>query len=382
MIRYEAHYGQGDQMTENSFQVIEHTAEEDNSTYLYVVDESLAELREHELLVHTAFEKLAEKHIKASKGLLSLLPFDPDRYPFQRLDVVEARVPKPADQKVLESFATAAYPEFPSLKRQFLKPQNNPVFGAVAEGLAVGQNYSFLFDHGRIINVPLGQVAIQAGIQQAAERLEEEVPEYYSRLTVSRQLACIRAFGLPAMQVLTQQGIVGMSIPPSRSVKNAGISLRLLSRYNRSFKEIREHPQLTEPNNQELPTPTKPVVDFLAGSGTADVYVSRFLAKKKQPSAAHMGPASRGVVGLLRNSRVVTVSVNVDHSHPKSAIGTVHKAPADETGLHMLMTEVADLAQQATHVRHQYHITSESFREATEKIRFRHRGDKEDVVDD
>lgn len=368
---------------EHKFDIIQR---EVDGTYLYVVDGNLEEIREFEEEVHSSFEKLSEKHIKAAGGLLSLLPYDPETYPFQRLDVVETRIPERASMEVLESFAELAYPEYPKLKDQFMVPKNDRAFESMLRDIGSGQDFALLFDHGRIINTPLGKIAAIARLEATAKAADQNVPDYIARITISKLLSRFKAMGLPAVNVLAQFGVVGMSLPPSETVRNV-IPKPVRDGLNRSFKSIRQHPETEsiESGNKDdvnyriKDVREKPVLDSFSGSGTTDVPVSGLLHKRQKDTVVHMGPISRGTPDLLQSSKVLPISVNVNQSDPTTAVGVVHNPPRNKAEADTLMVEVSHLAREASGLVHRYHPTREDFQQATVRKRLLdiHRSDRE-----
>ncbi len=360
---------------EHRFSVITKPNELTGTDVAYVVDESLSDLREYEPLLFNAFQESGQKHIRAAKGLLSLLPHDPERYPYQRLDVVEARPSAAGDPALMDAVAGQVYPNYPELRDLLRSPRHRGAFEFVLERLGSGSNFAFFYDHGRITNTPLAQKAVGEALAYTAQQLGTEVPPHVSRITVSKLLAFFGALGLPAVEVLSIQGRVGMSLPRSKSMEKAGLPPKAQGRYNESFKEVRKLDWIEgfEEAVSGLLLPAEereydlPEIDHVSVSGSVDVPISRFVAKYPQRSATHMAPAAQGTVDMFGRSIIIPASVNVNRASPRVAIGQDLPAPEVLSDVHTAMIRVAELARLSTGEVHVYHFSKEDYDRATEK---------------
>lgn len=327
---------------QSSFYEFEH----DN--LIFVADKALEPLRGDEASVHEAFTKLSRKHIKAADGLLGLLSYDPEKFPAQRLDVVEVRSKERVDVDILEGFATAAYKGYPKLVKPFVSPAGHQLFSAVNEDIKRGEHYIFALDHGKIYNTPLAEIAALRGMTEAARRNKQDLPDFIPRLTISKLISRISALGSPAVNLLALPGLLDLSVPPSKTIREAGIDDGERHTFNLSVKAVRE--QSSEAG--------LPVVDFLSPSGTADVIKRKVSV---HPRTVHMGPMSGGTADILCSARVVPIAANINTSRPRVALGTIHNPASSREAAQGIMLRLAELGKEATGIDHFYHQTRESF---------------------
>src|SRR3990167_7001640 len=107
--------------------------------------------RDAEEQVHRAFGNLLGKHF-GDVVSLERLPYDPESYPEQRLDVVGMRGER-ADIDTVRSIARSAYKHFDDIEAQFRERED--VLNNAYIDLAAGQDLILLFNHGSIPNAPL-----------------------------------------------------------------------------------------------------------------------------------------------------------------------------------------------------------------------------------
>ncbi|MDQ3123689.1 MAG: hypothetical protein M3Q14_03335 [bacterium] len=319
----------------------------------FVRDAALEDIRQHEKGVHGVFEELTQKHLVVYEGLLSLLPYDPEKYPAQRLDVVEVRSPVRAGQALLEEFATSAYPGFGKIKKRYLSDEHSGSFDTIILDLEEGRDYVFAFDHERIMNTPLGKVATLGAIEHHAQAAKKPVPEFMARLTASKILSRVEALGMNVIELLALFGAADMSIPNTESTEAAGISPLVRRRVNAGVKATRLA--------HKVENPDLPVVDSISASASTDVLTYRFM----RPHAVHMQPMSSGTAEMLTRARILPAAVNVNKPYPKVKIGRILNPAKDNLEAHGVMVYLAQLAEEATGRPHIYHSTKESFKRAT-----------------
>ncbi|MEK7602747.1 MAG: hypothetical protein AAB459_00690 [Patescibacteria group bacterium] len=301
--------------------------------------------------VHEVFGRLAAPHQGGSADL-ALLPYDPEKYPEQRLDIVGMRGPK-ADIATIRNLANAAYRGF-GFVEDGLRARPDLLNNLVLE-ISGGSNVLTVLDHGTIINSPIFGAALFTTLHEFSaehEALESLHPNM--SLIASKLITRLAVFGsIPSSRVLTNIYYLRYSIPPSRNVRRSNIPPQLRKRFNAAMISSYANEPATDAGE----------ITVISGSGSTDVVKRSHLPRRT--STIHMGPVATGTVALMQQcDRILPSGLNVSGNQPAMAIGFLRPAISEDTGAVGVMGQIAGMMTDATGIEHAYHPTRESFERA------------------
>lgn len=316
--------------------------------------------RDAERQVHQAFDSLLGKHF-GDVVSLELLPFDPDTYPEQRLDIVGMRG-ELADIDTVRSIARSAYKHFDDIEAQFRARED--VLNNAYIDLAAGQDLILLFDHGSIPNAPLGGVGFDiAETNFATEELHRKPAHAGFDLFASKLITRMSALGLPASRILTMVSRLRFSIPPSATIRGTNIPNDVRYSFNEQMQAASDEArQADSPSINEEIQPGG--VTVIAGSGSRDIAKKSGLIGKRH-TTVHMGPLAHGTVELLKKGRVLPIGLVITEKEPIVSIGRVHNPIKKASEAVGLMGQIAAMNSFATGDEYIYHPTRENFEAAT-----------------
>jgi hypothetical protein len=313
---------------------------------IYATDVS----REGETLVHEIFSSLGSKH-QGSSADLTLLSYDPDKYPFQRLDVIGIKG-NPVDVDTIRSLGRTAYRFFDDIESEWAERED--LLNHVALSLLAGKDVMYLYDHSTIINgVVTGAAGRCALLGFASQELHTDLNHVREDIIMSKLVSRLAAFGsLPAVEVLSNIWDTYFSIPPSPTIRRTAISEDTRRNVNRSMLRVY--------TNQDDSEDSVGKIHVVHGSGTTDVEVrSRPLHHRQK--TVHMGPLAAGTVALMERSMILPIGATLGDRGPTISIGHLREPIQSPDEAHGFMGKIAHMNSEATGNRYVYHPTQASF---------------------
>lgn len=322
-----------------------------------IIDESVS--RDDEAQIHATFERLVEKHLGGSAGL-TLLPYDPDTYPYQRLDVVAVRGNR-VDTDTVRALGNAAYPYFEEIEEQFR--ERDDLLNHIALTLMAGHDVLTLYDHSSIINgAVVGAAARCALFSFAGEELHADLNQVREDIIMSKITTRLAALGsIPVPEILSNAWDTYFSIPPSRSIRGAGIPEPTRKSINKAMLERYAPIEPVAPKETGFGA-----IHIIHGSGATDVERRSGIIAHRQRTI-HMGPISTGTVALMGNSVILPIGSVLEDKGPLVSIGHLRRPITTPEQANGIMGHIAAMNEETTGHEYIYHPTEESFEAAIDK---------------
>jgi hypothetical protein len=306
--------------------------------------------RDYEPTVHEVFATLGAKHEGGSADL-ALLPYDPEVYPFQRLDVIGIRG-KRVDVDTIRALGRGAYKHFDDIEAQFADRQD--LLNHVAMAVVDGRDVMYLYDHSTIINgAVVGAAGRCALLNFAANELHTDLSMVREDIIISKLVTRLAAFGsIPAPEVLSNIWDTFFSIPPSRTIRGSAIPEETRQATNRAMLRAYK-----EPADEAA---TVGAIHTVHGSGSTDVEVRSGLIGHRQRTV-HMGPLANGTVGLMADAMILPIGATLGDKEPTVTIGHLRNPIGSPEEAHGIMGNIARMNSEATGNEYIYHPTQASF---------------------
>jgi hypothetical protein len=296
--------------------------------------------REH---VHNELAASTIKHIAANEHLFTPLPYAPDDYPSQRLEVVQL-APTPASRTEIDDLATFAAPDIYNTMKAALSEQPELRERAL-DVLRQGENVFPVTNH-----VALADIAIWSAAW--SDYLEGDDPDNWqdhNAMVISRGVTTIGVFDMAASEILQKGGHVFMSFPRTSTIASLDIPDGLVSANNARMRSG-VHRWL----EQRATSPTIRGRSLnMAWSGKTDVID---YADDHQPERITLGGVNKRTVDILSRGWVLPVTVWVDNEHQEVRLGELTRVETTRIAERVqrwqgdTLADILDISQDAVHI--------------------------------
>lgn len=263
-------------------------------------------------VIHDDLAATTAKHILAAPGLFEEMPFDPGSNPSQVLETVHLLPDAKSSFEEIDFLGTAANSDIYQFVQETTKPQTW-FFNRMRSVMEDGHNIYPVTPHGNIADIAFWQTGWIKNIGQ---------DDWLDRnsVTISRGVTTIKAFEMPASEVVQKLGHVFLSFPRTPTTE-------AMSEQFRQKVASGDHPpvdidSLVNTNNKRMRSEVKDWLDIslirsIGGKAVGKAFHSAWSGKtdkvtwddNQKPETIELGKVSDGTLSIVKHGLVLPVAI-------------------------------------------------------------------------
>lgn len=276
----------------------------------------------------------ASEHAERSKGIMTLLPHDPEEYPAQSPDCVSLPG-EPKDVGIIDSIAAIAQPKYGALVEDMRNyDASNLRLDMAAELLEDGNNVIVSTNHGDLVDIAVAHAAVYTelahrGLEPSTGIIIGKMITYLGYKLGDEFVPCTSV-----LEILEHNTF--FSYPKTESSRIHLLDRIITPEAERHNKELRKAvgKKLGEGG----------VLLAMAASGTTDKPISQ------DPTKIAMGPLGPGTMKILEHEKTYTLPLAVWYNgqHAVMRCADIPRRITTEEKAHTMMQRIAATATEAT----------------------------------